>query len=367
MWQPPCHEDFACSWKPEVATSSMIRDVAAAFQFKMAEFVLGLKLIVEIFPPEIEANRAPPEQQAKSWLLLTCLFSLKFCFELVLAVNMWGSGLSGARFAQVSRKSSPKGAINGKIWNDLKLRWIELLFGTTRRKKFDSFWLLLDHPGGGTATFYGLPALGGRGSPPIFSQVAGKMRSCCQDLQKSFACCCQPVLGEEIQVWGMAAVKISCRRKPNRWSTLNIWIVIIQPDISTEIWDSINKKVACYSHSWMCHAGEYGWWVQRWNPNWRPTHFDGQSTRWRHVVGIWAHLGAKMQDFECINETEVWSVVFYHERSLSPFALVVISVCEMLSVSNSQVKAPRIWKPLQTHCGQTIQCLTLLLVVPRCK
>ena len=34
MWQPPCHEDFGCSWKPEVATSSMIRDVAAAFQLK---------------------------------------------------------------------------------------------------------------------------------------------------------------------------------------------------------------------------------------------------------------------------------------------------------------------------------------------
>ena len=52
--------------------SSMIQDVAAAFQFKMTEFVLGWRLLQGITPPgRPEANRAPPEQRAKSWLLLT--------------------------------------------------------------------------------------------------------------------------------------------------------------------------------------------------------------------------------------------------------------------------------------------------------
>ena len=202
MQQSLYHEHYASGGKPEVARSSMIQDVAAAFQFKMAEFVLAWRLLRGIFPPGgLESNRVPPEQQAKSWLLLTCLFSLEFCFELILAVKMWGSGLSGARFPQVSRKSSWKGAINRKIWNGLKVRWIVVWYDLSKEV------LIHDHPGGGTATCYGLPVLGGRGSPPIVSPVANNMRSCCQDLQECFSCCCQPVLGEEIQVWGMAAVE----------------------------------------------------------------------------------------------------------------------------------------------------------------
>ena len=164
---------------------------------------------------------------------------------------------------------------------DLKLHWIVVWHDLSKEV------LIHDHPGGGAATFYGLPVLGGCGSPPIVSPVAN-MRSCCQDLQECFSCCCQPVLGEEIQVWGMAAVKISCRRKPNRWSKINIWIVILSRIFRLRFEIRSTRRVACYNHSWMCHAGEYGWWAQRWNPNWRPTHFDGQTTRWSAEDMLWA-------------------------------------------------------------------------------
>ena len=291
---------WTSAWKPGVAWFKMSPQ---HFSSRWRSLCLVGECLGGSFP---RGGSKPAERRLNSrpsWLLLTCLFSLEFCFELVLAVKMWGSGLFGERYPQDGGKSSPKGAINRKIWHDLKLRWIELLFGTTCRKKF---WFIL------TSSW----SPWRRHSNVLWSTSFGRPRQ----PSHFFASCAQhafmlPGSSRELflllpaSAWwrnpGLrhGCCQFFCRRKPNGWSTLNIWIVIIQPDISTEIWDSINKNMACYSHSWMCHAGEYGWWAQRWNPNWRPTHFDGQSTRWRQVVGIWAHLWARMQDFECFKET----------------------------------------------------------------
>ena len=227
-----------------------------------------------------------------------CLFWFDFCFELVLAVKMWGPGLLWARCPQDGGKNSPKGASrkskNMKVTRsqtalDCLVRLVERSFDSWSpwRRHSNVLWSTsfgrlrqpshcfasCEHafmlPGSSRMLFLLLPASAWWRNP-------GLRHGCCQNFlsQKTK----QVIQNKYLDCY-------------------------IEPDISTEIWDSINKKVACYNHSWMCHAGEYGWWAQRWNPNWRPAHFNGQSTCWRHVVGIWAHLWARMQVFECFNET----------------------------------------------------------------